>query len=76
MSRSLINCKHIPGWCKAFITEVAHGRNDVNAAGRAGVSTRDVIARIEKDPAFKEQYDHAVAQAQRRKERVSGQRIG
>jgi len=70
MSRSLINCKHIPGWCKEFIMEVAHGRNDLNAAQRAGVSTRDVRARIERDPAFREQYDEATAQGARRKIRL------
>lgn len=66
MSRSLINCKHIPGWCKEFIMEVAHGRNDVNAAGRAGVSTLQVRDRIESDPEFKQQYEEAVAQGQAR----------
>jgi len=75
MSRALINCKHIPGWVRPFLAEVSNSRNDKNAAGRAGVSTKDVIARIEKDPAFKQQYEDAVAQGQRRKDRLSGQRI-
>ena len=67
MSRALINCKHIPGWVKPFLLDVANGGNDVNSAGRAGVSTRDVRARIEKDPIFKAQYDEAVEQGARRK---------
>lgn len=70
MSRSLLNCKHIPGWCKNFILEVAGGRNDINAAGRSGVSTLVVQARINSDPEFKAQYDEAVVQGQNRKIRL------
>ena len=69
MSRSLINCKHIPGWVKPVLLAVANGKNDKNAAQMAGVSTRDVIARIEKDPAFKLQYEEAAEQGARRKMR-------
>ena len=69
MSRSLINCKHIPGWVSQVLLAVANGKNDMNAAQMAGVSTRDVITRIGKDPAFKEQYEAAAEQGARRKMR-------
>jgi len=67
MSRALINCKHIPGWIKPFLLDVAHGGNDVNSAGRAGISTVQVRNRIEKDPVFKQQYEEAVEQGAKRK---------
>ena len=69
MSRALINCKHIPGWVKPVLLAVANGKNDMNAAQMAGVSTRDVIARLAKDPAFKEQYEAAAEQGIKRKMR-------
>ncbi len=69
MSRSLINCKPIPGWVKSFLMAVANGKNDLNSAGVAGISTTQVRDRLAKDPAFQEQYDKATEQGARRKNR-------
>ena len=61
MSRSLIGCKHIPGWVKPFLSSIQNGYNERNAANRAGISTTMVKQRVANDPAFKESYDRAAA---------------
>lgn len=71
MSRSLIHCKPIPGWVRSFLLAVAGGKNDLNSAGAAGISTVQVRDRLAKDPAFQEQYDKAAEQGARRKNRQS-----
>jgi len=66
MSRSLMKCKHIPGWVPMVLNAVKNGQNDVNAAGSGGVSTTQVRQRIQNDPAFKQQYEEAVNQGSKR----------
>lgn len=66
MSRSLMNCKHIPGWVPFVLNALRNGQNDVNAAGAGGVSTVQVAQRRASDPAFDAQYEEAVGQGRKR----------
>ena len=66
MSNSLSRCKLIKGWVKPFLNAIQNGYSEKNAANMSGVGTNAVHTLIEKDPAFKAQYDVAQSKARPR----------
>ena len=66
MSRSLMNCKLRHGWIKPFLAAIKNGFSEKNAANAAGEGTNTIHRLMDKDPAFKAEYDAAKANARPR----------
>lgn len=66
MSRALLNCKLRHGWIKPFLSAIRNGFNERNAANAAGEGTNTIHRYMEKDPAFKAEYEAAQAAARPR----------
>ena len=61
MSRSLNQCRHIPGWIKPFLAAIKNGYSEQNAANMSGVGTNTIKARVESDSEFKASYEQTYA---------------
>lgn len=61
MSRSLMNCRHVPGWIKPFLAAIKNGYSEKNAAQMAGEGSATIHKRVETDGIFKAQYEAAHA---------------
>lgn len=66
MSTSLQHCKLRHGWIKPFLNAIRHGFNEKNAANAAGEGTNTIHRHMEKDPAFKAEYEAVQAAARPR----------
>jgi hypothetical protein len=66
MSNSLNKCKLRHGWINPFLNAIRHGFNELNAANAAGEGTNTIRRHMEKDPAFKAEYEAAQAAARPR----------
>jgi len=66
MSNSLSQCKLRHGWIKPFLAAIKNGYSEKNAANAAGEGTNAIHRLMDKDPAFKADYEAAVANARPR----------
>lgn len=66
MSNSLNQCKLRHGWIKPFLAAIKNGYSEKNAANMSGESTSTIHRYMDKDSAFKTEYDAAQAKARPR----------
>lgn len=63
---ALKGCRSVPGWELLLIRGLEQGMSEITAMRAAGIGTKHVRDRCEKDPVFKDKYDVAKVTGQRR----------
>ena len=72
MNTAMKNCRHVPGWERAFLTSLELGTSERTSMHRAGIGAGNVRDRCDKDSVFKERYEHAKAKGAARGRPVGG----
>lgn len=63
---ALKGCRRVPGWEKPFLSALEQGKTENTAMHLVGIGLGQIKAQVEKDPVFKERYEHAKAAGARR----------
>lgn len=63
---ALKGCRVVPAWEQTLIRGLEQGMSELTAMRAAGIGTKHVRDRCERDPVFKDKYDVAKATGERR----------